>query len=159
MIGLPPYVQSSEVEIVQDKLYRNSGKNDPRKVLTRWLQELLAVPSSIALSFQLEKLFRNLVLTPAEILTLRPQVGKLVTEHGALLAAACLNHLGQDLEIMRHREKPWTAAPTDLIQLLKSAKSRLDSASRALMSTNRPDRLIPCYHVVMTPTGMDLEGP
>lgn len=137
--------------------------NRQRKAVHEWFESCM----SRMVAFQIARLYQNCLLTPAELLALRPDIDAMLETKGANHAADVLHQFVEELSKLEDR---WF----DRISKDKRHKRKLpqgiDLAEKLAFfvekgrhkvdwSENHSTTLMQCLHVVLTPTSMILEGP
>lgn len=154
-----PSARYVELQSEARHLYADSQRSG----VMAWLKDV----SSRSVAFQLARLYQNGLLTPPELLHLRPRVERLHSIKGSFVTADVLH---QYVEEMARQEDRW------LDRILKdvSPQKKLSQESdyldvfdqleakgfhRVDWRENYNSNVMKCLHVILTPTTMILEGP
>ncbi|KAG8748541.1 hypothetical protein FRC10_003675 [Ceratobasidium sp. 414] len=115
-------------------------------------------------AFQLERIMRNMLLSPREFNAIRPTIDKLVTtSHTEYVIAVLLDFISRLQILDREVEEP----DHDQKSVAQCLEDALKKASKPTLMTSRlrttrkreTNGEFPCLHVVVTPTRISLEGP
>lgn len=156
-----PNAKYVHLEQQQRELYSTRS----RKKLSKWLESL----ESRAVAFQLARLYQNNLLSPAEVLSLKPFVDELYGVKGSYSTADVLQ---QYVEEMTKLEDRWydrilkdathidykdLTQGIDILKVLRSFETK--GLTRVNWQDNFSSPVMQCLHVILTPTSMLLEGP
>jgi hypothetical protein len=162
-IGCPP-AKLVQMETDRRRLYDKKA----RHALTKWLGTL----SSRAVAFQLSRLFCNNLLTPAEILEIRPDVEAALEAKGPFHTSDILHQYVEELMRMEdtwldgilkdstvtfQKDSTYLEQKRSYMQVFREFVER--GMHRVDWRENYNSPVMQCLHVTMTPTSMILDGP
>lgn len=157
-IGCPP-ARFVSMENEERHLY----DDESRIAVMTWLKR---VPSR-SVAFQLARLYQNCLLTPPELLTVRPIVEKLLASKGPYITADVVHQYVEELTRLEDR---WLdrilkdssvdkklSHDEDIVDVLEALVEK--GLHRTDWREHHQSSVMQCLHVIMTPTSMILEGP
>ncbi|KDQ20445.1 hypothetical protein BOTBODRAFT_124037 [Botryobasidium botryosum FD-172 SS1] len=148
--GLPK-IHASDPPVVYRGLF--SKRNIDR--LETWIATL---PWKIA--FQLLSIYRNQMVDPVELYSLRGEVTRLASTLDSHRASEALRLFGVRLRSLWADYENEGVMPQDnSVPLCLTLAEREATAAHSALRQKSSDGLFECYHVTFTPTSMFLEGP
>ena len=158
VIGCPP-AKYVDLEHEPRRIYSNRQKS----TVTKWLEQL----ESRAVAFQLARLYQNSLLTPQEIMKIKPTVESLYEEKGPFVTADVLHQFVEEITRLEDRwldrilkdrgHQKELAQKVKIVEVLEQFVNK--GLHRVDWRQNYNSPVMQCLHVVLTPTSMILEGP
>lgn len=130
---------------------RNLFSPEGMETVAAWLRQL-----EWPLAFYVESLMANMRLDPKELLSLQPDIQRMIYDRGSHFASQFIVHFMEEL----HHQ--WYSDTAQSLESAKECFERLQEEHKSFESrlpTKPAEDLFECLHVVVTPTRLRFVGP